>query len=812
MRRDRTGAARALLAAGLLAAGAAGCSSGPPTVGARLGEPPALVPFVGITSKYAGLHDYVAVASRRNDDLAFIDPIDDQPVLGPGVVFPLSIPTAPRPMLIAAASLGDRDGGGADLLVAVSSGDLDLQVVETWTATNRLSTAAAVALGAATSAGGAPVLPAGSEITAIVAMTAPGASVGAPRARLLVGAALPAGGSPGRLVVVDFTRDSRTGGVTPQPPVFQDLDFVPGAMAVEPGGTRIFIATSDPIPSGGVDIDGVAMVDAADPAALPWAVSALDARAPAIAVTAARVRERLVDPSNPSAQDQFDPVERLRVYAVLDPSGCGTDKPIDCGVVTLDPDVVRQQDGRLGLVPDPAAALGEALPYRAPMQVPGVAAAVAVSLPPASGSARLAGDAVNGPDIPLMRLEPGTGTRDTTAAGAVTSSDGNTYELDIGRYAVMNATSIITGTTRVGVTNAQLVQPVVPGARTFALGLWNDFPLSSQSPVVESRTAVLPSLVQVTPGYTPTDEFRITWQGALPGLANRRGVVGRLPSGDVYVAVQARPSDGSAGWVVGAQLTSPGVGVHVGDVVVVSADDPTVCPSGTAASYPEPAVGALLDAQPDYPGGALQLAPGSCFAASLASGQVVTATVTVRAGQLVATSDRLGYLGRPAFDQAFAVQYDSREATGDPSLSPEAQVIARKVRRRYYPSDPPCATAGCYTGLPWLVDPLAFGPAFAVKVGLFDPVQGGSPSSADPAVLQAIPRGAQIAIATQSGVSPAYRKPVLGGALPSSVIPYDKTGLPGHQNDPIKFYAAYLDNQLLSFTPSTTDGSIVDIQ
>ncbi len=96
-----------------LALAVAGCSSGPPTVGARFQGPTAVAPFMGFTTKRTTSDGtpspYLAVASMRGDELRILDVADDLPVLGPGVVFPLSVTTAPAPLLLASAALSDED-------------------------------------------------------------------------------------------------------------------------------------------------------------------------------------------------------------------------------------------------------------------------------------------------------------------------------------------------------------------------------------------------------------------------------------------------------------------------------------------------------------------------------------------------------------------------------------------------------------------------------------------------------------------------------------------------------------------------------
>jgi hypothetical protein len=166
-------------------------------------------------------------------------------------------------------------------------------------------------------------------------------------------------------------------------------------------------------------------------------------------------------------------------------------------------------------------------------------------------------------------------------------------------------------------------------------------------------------------------------------------------------------------------------------------------------------------------------------------------------------------------NQPFLAQHQDETA-----LTGEALAVARKLRRRFYPVEGPCAPAaggtvpaqGCYVGYPLLADPLAPGPALAFRVGLVNPaLPAGSPPVdpvAEPAVLQTIARGARIVLRTQSGMTPASFKPPSGGVRPTAIIAYDKTSLPGHENDATRFYAAYLDDQMIDFSPSLSGGDL----
>jgi hypothetical protein len=744
---------------------AAACSSGAPNVGARFNAPAAVVPFVGQLAKHPQPAHYLAVASSGGDELIVIDPSDDQPVLGPGGVFPLSIPTDPRPLLLAAAQLGDRgpedEPAKADLLVAVSAGSLVLQVVNTWQqGANRVEPAASVPLDG--------VLGADAQILSLAALTMPG---GSPRARVLVGA------TGGSLAVVDFERDPKDDvAIVPVPGATArvDVGFDAVDLAVEPNGARAFAATPDPI-GGASGPHGIAQFDASAAATdMAGTIKPLDAKAPTLAVAAESVRER-----TSTSADQFEDAA-LRVYAALDPRVCGPGGPIACGIATLVP-----SDGTNpgGLAPDPAAGQAgstPAMPFRAPIPVPGTPVKIAVALPPASGSARTA---IGG--VPAMNVAAVGGTITTTAVAAVTSSDGRVYVLDVARFAPVNDTVQAGSATPTSVTQAVATVP----SAALASGLTTEIALANDTPLT------------VTPGFTGTNDWAITWQGPLPQLASRTGIV-VTQGGVAHVAVQTfkgGDAKDAASWVVGAEAAAPELGVHVGDIVQLActngADEAAVADfveKGTAAATAGPVA---------FPGGALKLAapPTACVPAE---GQTLSVTVTVRAAGLVLTrgtggNPRLEHLGRPKIGEVFSFQWQSEDVPPGASRDVrEALALARAARRVFYPRET-----------------LATGPVVAFKVGLLDTTTG-TPAS-DTSKLA---RDAQVTFSTQSGLSSMFRRPQAGGGvLPRGMAVVDKTlfgkaRFPGHENDAIRIYTVYTDNEVISFSPAETSVGVRSIR
>jgi hypothetical protein len=804
---------RRLVAAALVLAA---CSRGPRTIGARFAAPAAVVAFAGVTAESDGVRPYLAVASSRGDELRFVDADDLQPVVGPGVVFPLSVPTARRPLLLAAASFGD---GRPDALV-VASADAPagvagpaVQLVETWAPTNRI--AATIPLSAASS----PAIPGGAEVLAMAGLPPRGDG----RARVFLALS---GGWVAQLV---FARTGdATGAVALAAAGARDVGFDAADLAADPGGGRLFAASRDPIATGpGAAVQGVAALQLAGPGGVAsdeptsWTVTALPAGGPTVAVAAGRVPERTIGPGSGSA-DRFDFAGApLSVYAALAPAGCGRDAAVSCGVVTLRPDAG-------GLAPDPAAAVPSAgvppQPFRAPIPVPGVPVRLALAFPPAAegSSERIVDDAAN-PGSPLLRILAQGGFRNAPAVAAVTSTDGAVYLLDVARFAPVTDISAVSGATHTRVISAS------SGTTAVQLGLWNDLAVqegalaaldaagSPPAPDVVVDQAALLGAVEVWPGFTPTDDWTVAWQGFLPGLVQRTGVLVVTP-GPSYVAVQSLVGTSGAAPVATARIGDPALGVRPGDLVTVDPFVSDACEAVVAAVLAPGAPELAAVFAPGFPGGALRLEQQACLRPSVGGSPATSgefaAVVTVRAAGLVLTGARFGYAGRPELDVPYAL------AARDPAgLPPEAALLAAKARRLFYPSDGGCPRApvegsttprrdalpsGCYPGFPNLADPLQPGPVLRFRVGARGP--------ADAAGALVPSAGAAVSFRTEAALAQAVRRPATAGVLPSSITALDRSGLAAHRNDPVRFAVTYLDDQLVVFSPTEGTGTVTSVR
>ncbi|HET9595728.1 MAG TPA: hypothetical protein VFP65_09120 [Anaeromyxobacteraceae bacterium] len=852
-----TSGRRAALAG--LALAAAACSSGPTIAASRFAGPSALVPFSGRAPKVdaTAVRPYLAVAASRGDELRLVDPNDDNPVFGPGVVFPLSVTTAPRPLLLAAASLGD---GEADLLVAVSAGGAPhglgvaapaLQVVDTWSGQPRVAFDVSLADAVGT----------GADVLAVLGLSPRPGPAGKPQALVVVGL------SGGRLVLVRFERDADGRALRPAAAdavaASADLGFDPLDLALEPApGTRIFAATLDPIPASAGPVQGVAVVDTAG-APGSWVATALDARIGTVAVAAARVPERVVPsaPTDPSVRrsqlaDTFDfAAAPLSVYAVLDPETCGPSARIGCGIATLRPDQAVP-----GLAADPAADVlasappGAAWPpetpppgvapqaFRGPIPVPGIPVHIALGFPPASGKARIVTDA-NNPDQPVLALNAGGGSRNVPAIAMVTSTDGQVYWIDVARFAPVSDLSFATGTARARVTSAGTV---ALAAGAYRPGLHNgaviaearlinlDSPFPVPAPAVVEDPGSLSSAVEVWPGFTPDESFQVVFRGTLPALSGVGAVYSLGNDGAVYVGAQTLVRGTGAPVVVLSRIGDPELGVRPGDSVLVAPVDTgtfplvaTSCTTPVDAVFP-PGDPALDPSRfpagfPGFPGGALRLAPitgtpppapaldPNCLLR--VTGAETGGRVAVFAAGWVLSGAQLGYLGRPEVDVPFTLA--PRDETG---LSAEDAAIARKVRRLYYPPEGGCPrnapgtraaqAVGCYLGFPAMFDPLEPGFALRFTLGLLPPAS--TPGAPVPPGAQT-QFGAAIFFATTRGITSTQRHPSIGGALPQRAVPYDRTVL-GHVDESIRFYVPYADDQVLAFTPLDASANVASIR
>jgi hypothetical protein len=728
---------RLRLAALTLALAACGKSS-KTTPGLLLNEPSGVAVFRGYTTKTADLHPYLAIANAATNDLTIVDAVDDVGVPSPVALRTLVYPVPGRPALLASADLGD---GKADLLVAVSAGDSKLQVIRTWTAEGVID--ADVDLGG--------------DVLALAALPFDPDSVGTVR----VAAAL----SGERLAVVTFAR-AGDGIVVSGAPAVASLGFQPVALAATPDDpdapglqTSLWAATRDDLGGG---VHGVVGIDVSG--SPPWLLQVMNARAPTRLVAAARLRERIDATIDPVAATTLSPAAFAnqpmveRVYAILDESGCGLHAPIACGLVALDPDPATSA---LALDPTPAGSMHA--PFRAPIPIPGAALGLAAAQPPA----------VSPPELDptyagtFMRMVTAAGTRITTAAAAVASTDGFVYFVDLGRWEIPGE---------------QVVQPTA-------------------TLVAATDPQAVATNVRVTPGYTPTARWTATWQGELPGLASRRaqsgavaGVVPLVP----WLALQV-PTDGGFSEV--ARVYDPALGVHAGDFAVIGdlavIEDPTAI--GSCAPRFEATVDVLLSRtghEAEYPGGALQLGKiaahpewDACVDGLAAGKKDLRATIRSSGWVLVrGTGADAALVGRPEVGTELAVQWESEDALSCPAWPPvtscdatcrsdcERLVRARLARRIGY--------------VPSLGDPQGPALAFmlALRAGVITPT-----------------RGFAVAIDTAEGRVPfRVLPPGVTAVAPGDIAVFDRSrDVPSAG---VRFLVPYLSNVVLDATPTLQGG------
>jgi hypothetical protein len=817
---------------------ATACSSGVKALSARYSAPAALAPFAGYTTKRPGeLHRYLAVASARGDEIRILDPEDGTTVVSPGLVFPLSVPT-PAPARLAAASLGD---GGADLLVVAGMGSSTVGVVTTWDLGTRVADAGAPdssALSVDLSAD--PDIQDGASILSLAAMPTPASALpaGAHGARVLVGL------STRQLAVIEYRRDDATGGLLrlasgsalPK----QALGVQPLDIAVEPGGSRLFVATDDPLlDRNGAPVQGIAQVDASQDSAAAWPVVGLDARGPTRLVAAGVFAERTRASSRTYAAPQLD------VIAVLDESSCGPDRAIDCGLVTLVPD-----QGTGGVPADPA---GE-MPYRAPVQL--ISAAAPASLPPVAAypvalavvmprrppAPDLPGDdpiadLFDGapPDrnvSPLLSIYRTAGTAQATALVAVVTADGYLHLVDPTRWGVVSDTDTIRGVDHTRAATA-LREPPTPPSTMPIFGLWDDLSGAGTTLVTEPNSFL--AEVTVTPGYTTSESWLVEWNGLLPGLFQQQAALQVDGTGRITVAVQGR-KDASQAWVATARIWDGSMGVHRGDLAVVSCPDA----SGNSRSFTARVVDFVLPddlqspppAAPTYPGGALVLDGDGGGTCQEALGSPATVTLDVRAQGLLLRGSRFGYAGRPQLDQPFEVRWQDEAplvlaAQGDPNVDADAVrqaqetlAVVRKARRKFYPADGPCgapdAANPCTIVFPAGFDPTGYdpitpGPVIRLRVGVqCPPVDPTCVPNLDQHRLDASTQGSELglAIGTATALTPSLRRAVLVQAMPTAVTSVDRSQYATTRSLGTEVYASFLDDEVISFSPgSVTTGS-----
>ena len=878
------------------------CGSETQPLGPRLNGPAALAIFQGRTSDSPDeLASYLAVASSRGDELRIIDVVDNTALLAPVQFAPLSVPTGARPARLASVSLND---GGADALVVVPAGASELQLVQTWAAPTRIAPGGSLDLGA---------LAGGAEVLAIVGAPLPEQPVSP-------GPWVPAVGegrflvalSGGRLAVVRASRGPGPDGevvleITPEeivdlasrlvPPAADPFDAV--SLAVSPEVGLVYAASLDAI--GGVL--GVAEVTlTGDPAT--WSARAIDARAPTHLVAAFATAERDLDPAARDYPDSFHTTKSLRVYAVLDQTGCGREHQISCGLVVLDPLLG-------GLAPDPA---GE-LPFLAPIRLPARPVAIAVTGPPVNGTSAWGAafkkatyvDA-DGLPLELLRFAPSTGADYTAAMAVVATADGKASWLDLSRWRTPSdvsalravGTGALPGVASTAVRGLPGFEDGVPGA---FLGICEydagacvysddkvpgaDEPEDPTQPVLTS--AVAAARVRVTPGYTPDGGWAVRYRTPLPGLNLRRGVLGRA-NGRLYAAFQVPSGVADPPFYRVIRVYAPAFGVNSvatdgapnADALEVELDAGTPCALGDGTpieAFSAPVQDLLPPEGALYPGGALEVGAitsptgGSCD--GIAEGQAFPATLTIRTSGLGLYTDvRFGtlaldsgtYAGRPQLEVPFALGYYPEEDLACPLIpwpetgpipycgvgcraECEALVLSRLARRLYYidticpapvcsgpdqqttcfplKEDPPGSGTFVSTD-PCLrfgfdderfVYPLPLGPAVAFLVGTIPSEWTERLEDGTTVVhVETEPKpGSRLELATTSGMFTSARQPisnnsVIGAAMPTDVVVFDRSTLPDHDEDGLRFYVSYPDNQVLVFSPASGAGSVTLIR
>ena len=639
---------------------AAGCKSTSAKPGPHLAGPAGVALFVGVTARSATEpHPYLAVPNLRGDDLRIIDPVDGAAVLAPTLVLSLSVPTEASPSLVAAGSLNDDGSRLPDLLVVAPTGtslcrsatDLHgvgrlsgcIQVVQTWAQPDgKIQTAVvnelAIALAEVPGAQDAVV-----RSLAVLPVTSASGVVVPGKARLAAGL------DGGRLLLADFARASGGGGAIAADgtPVVLDLGFDALSLSPAPGGARLYVASTDPLPAS-TPVYGVAELDVSGPLSATPRWRALDAGGPTTVVLAASVRRFTGFRYTSAAPSSWDPArdlygaEALRIYAAREAGTCGPTMAVTCGLAVLDP-LGGGADGTGGLALETSAAGATADRYQAGIPIPGNVVAMAAIPPPRVGGVCDDGtsapcDATANPlgTMPYQPYYVGGAWRWASTMAAAVSDDGVVYLLDLGHDGLANGRDwLATNSSGLQAMISAVTWPALTPATTttaakLGLALWDT---AAGSPATLSRDKTRArALVHATPGFTGSDTWTVAWQGGLPGLTGLDGQAQVNEKGDVqWIAIQTptgrldRPFTGVGNlWDAAFAIQAAVPGVRIGDIVRVTAvrepgDGPKpidasvgvdqakseqYCPMGTF----ELEVEALLPPDPvSYPGGAVKV-------------------------------------------------------------------------------------------------------------------------------------------------------------------------------------------------------------
>jgi len=362
-------------------------------------------------------------------------------------------------------------------------------------------------------------------------------------------------------------------------------------------------------------------------------------------------------------------------------------------------------------------------------------------------------------------------------------------------------------------------------------GVWNDVTAGGAALVTDP--VGMTAEVTVTPGYARSENWFVEWNGALPNLLQRYGAL-QAEGGRFTVAVQATDAGGK--WTAAARIWDGSLGIHRGDLVVVSCPDA----AGNARGFTARVVDLELPddlkqpppASPLYPGGALVLDGDGSGVCEEAPGSPAMVHFDVRAQGLLLRGTRFGYVGRPQLDQPFELRWQDEAplvlaAQGDPTVDPdgvrqaqETLAVVRKARRRFYPADGPCGAPGSTTACtipfpsgfdPTGYDPLTPGPVLRLRVGVACPATDpGCASNLDQHRLDAaaLPSELGLVVATTDGVVASLRRALLVQAMPTAVATVDRSQYATTRSLGTEVYASFLDNEIINFSPgAVTVGS-----
>lgn len=378
------------------------------------------------------------------------------------------------------------------------------------------------------------------------------------------------------------------------------------------------------------------------------------------------------------ATDTFAAAPTERVVAVPSPGACLPARSV-CGMLLVNPSTG-------GLAAGWAPSESSILPMTLPAPVTGLVAA---------GRAASA----------LMPLVSGAGTANTTALAAVTATDGAVYFVDVAHWAMISESSPLVGTGRTRVSSAASIVHAGSGPATIGL---------SDGTATTVDPKLLPARVKVTPGFTPDDDWKLTWQGILPGLDGRGGRFRRTgATRTVTVQVGTGP--------VFEQADLLALGVRAGDSVPVLSIDPYCIDFAVATAAADP-IGSQVE---------VTVPPGSCLE-TVPDGADVPITLAIRASGLVLTGTKTGYAGRPTSGVPFTFA----------------------GTRQFYVTDK-CTSTECIANWPGLTFPFPSGNALELTA-----VTLGTPAMDD-----------ALHFTTKSGVVPTARRPNVEGTVIGSVLP-----------------------------------------